>query len=918
METKFRLSFIFLILSIQLIAQDNSMGKQYSAVADTLFDAGKYELASGFYQKAVGVYQKSESWNNLTHSQNRWAESLSKQGKFDLAEQKANESLKITEEKLGKESKQEADAYNTLGLIQLNKGRSDLALEFFQKAIPIYGKMVGDNGLSDLAETWSNIGLVYWNTDNSDLALEYQLKALATRKKLFGKNNASLAASYNDLGLIYANSNQKTAQKYYQKALEIYESVYGENHPKTAFAYINLATTYRAEKEFTKSLDNYDKALAIWRELYGEDNPNQGFVYNGMGQVFADQENWVFAIRYHEQALALYKKTYGEKHPKVANTYNQLGSTESVMGNHSEALDFFQKALIANSPSFTDNDIYQNSTKSTEFFSPTLALASLQLKARSFENYHYNKTLRFRDLEMALSTLELADELIGKIRQTRSSKKDKIALGATASEIYEEAIRICFASSEVNLNRKFYWEKAFNFAEKNKSAVLLGAISDTQAKSFANIPDSLVEAERELKSEISVFEQKRAEATNTIETEKYREQLFALNKKYAQFVTDLESKFPEYFNLKYNVETAGIPEIQAILQKDEAMISYFLADNDRRVYGFIITPKSFETFNVSMHKNFEKFQIGLQNAILYQAKKVFHLSARKLFEQLFPQKLSNSTKKLLIIPSGSLGMIPFEVLLSKKVKSENTSDSDLPYLVKDYIISYHFSATLFAQTFAESKPVNLKKIALFAPETFSDNNGERNYLNDLPGTKQEVEKIAEFSKKAGLEVTTFLNENAQETSIKSEIAKAYDIMHLATHGTVNQTKPELSRVYFANSNDSEDGNLNAGEIYTMQTNWDLIVMSACQTGLGELTKGEGIIGLTRAWIYAGVRNIQSSYWTVSDESTSLLMQEFYKNLLVDPQNPDYAKALRLAKLKMIENEQFANPYYWGAFVLIGK
>ena len=637
-----------------------------------------------------------------------------------------------------------------------------------------------------------------------------------------------------------------------------------------------------------------------------------------MGQVFADQENWDFAIRYHEQALALYKKTYGEKHPKVANTYNQLGSTESVMGNHLEALDFFQKALVANSPSFSDSYIYENPTNSTEFFSPTLALASLQLKARSFENYHYNKTLRFRDLEMALSTLEVADELIEKIRQTRSSKKDKIALGATASEIYEEAIRICFASSEVKLNRSFYWEKAFDFAEKNKSAVLLGAISDTQAKSFANIPDSLVEAERELKSEISVFEQKRAEAIEPAKAEEYREKLFSLNQEYIKFVADLESKFPEYFNLKYNVKTAGIPEIQAILQKNEAMVSYFLAEKDRRVYGFIITPKSFETFNVAMDEKFEKYQVGLQNSILYQAKEVFHLSARELFEQLFPHKLPNSTEKLLIIPSGSLGTIPFEVLLSKKIKDDEIPDSDLPYLVKEYIISYHFSATLFAQTFGKSKSVNLKKIALFAPETFSDENGERSYLNNLPGTKQEVEKIADFSKKAGLEVSTFLNVNAQETNIKSETAKNYDIMHLATHGTVNQTQPELSRVYFANSTDSEDGNLNAGEIYAMQTNWDLIVMSACQTGLGELTKGEGIIGLTRAWIYAGVRNIQSSYWTVSDESTSLLMQEFYKNLLQNPQNPDYAKALRLAKLKIIENEQFANPYYWGAFVLIGK
>jgi CHAT domain-containing protein len=145
--------------------------------------------------------------------------------------------------------------------------------------------------------------------------------------------------------------------------------------------------------------------------------------------------------------------------------------------------------------------------------------------------------------------------------------------------------------------------------------------------------------------------------------------------------------------------------------------------------------------------------------------------------------------------------------------------------------------------------------------------------------------------------------------------KDYSLIHLATHGIVDETSPELSRIYLQSDSEAEDGNLFAGEIYNLQLNANLVSLSACQTGLGKISKGEGVIGLSRALVYAGAKNIIVSFWSVADESTAELMTDFYKYLLENP-SASYSSDLRQAKLGML-NSKYASPYYWAPFILIG-
>jgi CHAT domain-containing protein len=285
-----------------------------------------------------------------------------------------------------------------------------------------------------------------------------------------------------------------------------------------------------------------------------------------------------------------------------------------------------------------------------------------------------------------------------------------------------------------------------------------------------------------------------------------------------------------------------------------------------------------------------------------------------LYKQLLPFPISGSLKKLIIIPDGKLGTIPFESFLTAKVDIEKDSYSAYPFLIKKCAISYSYSANLYEQAMLKTKTTT-NSVFLCAPIDFSGHRG----LNNLPATKDEVATISSLFETKGITAKCYTGKKVQESLLKSDELGKYKYLHFATHGIVDEQKPELSEIYLSpDSSKKEDGNLYSGEIYNLKINADLVTLSACQTGLGKVQKGEGIIGLTRALLYAGANNLIVSLWSVGDKSTSLLMVDFYTLMLNEANGNDYSFALRSAKLKMLVQDQYNKPYYWAPFILIGK
>jgi CHAT domain-containing protein len=874
-------------------AQDTLKLSQQYQNALTAYQKAEYRQAEIIFRELAPKYaivpeKKAEVELQLVKS-------LLRQGRLAEAEEITNE-LQISPT-----STQVPHLQNIKGEIYLNKGRNDLASKAFEQAIQ---QAVQQNNPLAQAQGYANLGLAFWNTGNQELATEYQQKALTIRQANLPAYHAEIAASYNDLGLIYSESNPLQARQYYEKALAIYQKIYGQKHPKLAIAYTNMAITYKSEKNWDEALKQIDSAMNIWEEVYGAQHPNTAFAYTNMGQMQAEIGNYSLAEGYLKQARVVYEKNYGAKHPEIANSYNLLGNLYRKQNNLNKALEHYQRALQANVADFEETNIYQNPNPE-KGYNLDILLHSLLMKAEVLEDRHFAKTLSMRDLNTALATLELCDQLLDKIRRTRQSKNDKIALSNTATQLYEYAIRLCLQLREINLNKKYYNEKAFYFAEKSKSAVLLSAIADTEAKEYAGIPTALLTQETHLKNNITRLEQKIA--INPTESQSLQDSLFSLKRTYETFIQDLEKNYPDYFNLKYNNQIADLPTLQNILDADASLLLYFIGEKNKRLYVFEITNRNIAIWDLPKHENLDKQITSLRNSIKFRSAKAFVKSSYFLYENLGLSHLSSRKKSVVIIPDGRLGTIPFEALLTK-VTSPATSYTYMPYLCKEKSVSYAFSVTLFVQNQRKKMEAGKKQVVLCAPVDFSVHQQP-----ELKGSESEVLRLKDFFTTEGFEVQCYLKKDAEKL-LFTKLAQP-QILHLATHGAVNEDTPELSQILLSGKT-AEEAHLYSSDIYNLRLPVDLVSLSACETGLGKVYRGEGIVGLTRALFYAGAKNIAVSLWTVSDDSTAELMFKFYEKSIKEQKS--YGKALQEAKIALQMNEDYAAPYYWAAFILVGK
>ncbi len=913
----FTLGLIFFLLA------SFSFGQLLSDKADQLtqaFEKADYVLLKTELPLAIEKARNQQEWEQAGKLRNleiRWQLA---DGHFEEAERLLHAAQK--ENNLPNTHAVSIELGQLNGNLLLAKGRNDLATESLKTAYETASAQLGASH-SLTASTANDLGLAYWNSQNLEQALAYIQTGLAIRKKTAGELSVAVAASYNNMGLIYASTNTNEAILYFQKALKIQEKELSANHPAKANTLNNLALAYLANQETDAAQQYFNKVLAIRQAVYGENHPNVAFVYNNIGQVLQAQNNTEKALEFFGKALTTYKAQYGEKHPEVAQTYNMIGNAHLQQNDYTMALQSFQLALVSNAPNFSDTDIKSNPDGSS-YYNADLLLATYIQKAQALEARHYGKTLRFTDLEMALQTLELADQLIVKIRQQRFTKKDKIALGKMAAEAYEDGIRLCLQMAQVSLSKMNYWQKAFAFSEKSKSTVLLSSI--TEANAFAGLPDSLLQSEKSLKAAINYTEQRLAQVNEATERESLRASLFEAKREYERLIKKLETNFPEYFQLKFSSNVASIADIQALLPTGTVMISYFLPTKDDRLYAFVLNNRKLTAHNLPVTANFVKKIAGLRNAIRFDVADAYTETAHELYRQLLKGLIPSGTHHLIILPDGPIATVPFEALLLAPAKKDAAEAyTQHRYLVQQYAVTYHFSATLYqyltTQFLAKNTATGQQGILLCAPIDFqgTEYHPVRSGLPTLPASEDEIVRIKQLFEEQGKTAKVFSRKEAHEGIMKSDEIKQYRYVHLATHGVVNMENPDLSQVFMAtNATNEEDGNLYAGEIYGMALNADLVTLSACETGLGKIARGEGIIGLSRALIYAGAHNLMVSLWTVADNSTSELMVDFYQDLLTEKKPVAYYRSLQNAKKQMLAHPAFASPYFWAPFILIGQ
>lgn len=709
-----------------------------------------------------------------------------------------------------------------------------------------------------------------------------------------------------------------------------------------ARSYVNLSLVYGENEQYDKALEYAFKALDILKRLFGDNAV--GTNYRNIGYYYMGKGDYNQAITYLQNSINLFRRVGQEKTMAIASSYQILGDLHSRRNEVEKALGFYQKSLIAVVPGFADSNIYVNPPLSS-LDDDANVLELLSSKPRALMQLYRTTTHAARDMQMALSTYELASRLIDKIRSSYRDEGARLLLGEYAAKIYHQAIAAAVEAYKVKPEAA-YQIQAFTFAEKNKAAVLAQSLQESRARSFAGIPSALLEKEKSLRRELAFGETTLQQINQRdAKTRELEDRYFAAKRDYEALMNQFEKAYPKYFDLKYRTQTVAVAELQKALDDQTAVIEYVVGDS--AIFSFAVTQRDFKLTAQPKDSTFSKIAAELASSFKNVTSKSAYLrGAMQLYQTLIsPLEAAIAAKrKWVIIPDGELYQVPFEALLKASAAPQGVADyRELNYLLRQHEVSYHFSATLFLQSLRQKPAGNSTELfAGFAPIFDTEAKNRLIYRSDpkdssaislipkadstflatrdgktldpLPYSAQEVENIlVAFPSRS----RAFIKQEASEENFKHQI-KGYKYVHVATHGRIVEADPKLSNLTFSQPQDKrakEDGILFSSETYNLDLNADLLVLSACQTGTGKFMKGEGLMALTRGFFYSGACNIVASLWKVYDEHTSRLMVEFYREIAA---GKSYSAALREAKLKMIASPETAGPQSWAGFVLMGR
>ena len=854
-------------------------GQIRGSLGNTFYETGLYKQAQTEYETALQLAVENHGPNHYTVALAlmKLAACEDQLGLLKAAEQHYEEALRILQLQEDLEEMVMADLYSKMGIVLAKNSAYTEAIRYYEQAQSIYEQQA-EPPLAKIATVYTNLANIFTAKKELDQALHFHHQSLALNEQA---NNAyGIAENYSDLGLVASQMEDwPLAQSYFERALSQRTDAV-EFQSELATDNINLANAYLALQEFLPAMAHAEVAAAMQRALLGKRNPQRAYILITKARIA-----W-------------------------------------ARGKIDRALTLAHQSLIANHETFKRN-------KQTLFppldgyFRYDYLLESILLKAELLK-VSAEKFDRPQDLTLAQDHYRYALDLLDKVRRELSNREDQITLVQNVYRTVAAAMEGYFILYERTGDSRWL-EDAFYCSEKSKASVLQASIIANEAQNFAGIPPEFPEREAQLQADIGYYKRQLVTAEDSLQRRELRTALFDSQEAYNQLLDNYREQYPEYYELRHRLELPALSEVQLALQPDQMMLSYFTADTT--IYRFDISPSEVNLTATLLPNRFASDIRGMNKGITHQMDEVYLNKARQLGDLLLPNTSNDQRQELIIVPDGLLLRVPFEALLTKTVSSTVPDYQTLPYLIQDYQLQYAPSVTLFyrAQTVGKEPEQRTSGLLAYAP-VFPGSGaiqvatratpfaGER--ITPLPETEREVSQLARLFEENDRQTQTSLHQSASERALKESELGQYRFLHVATHGFVNEAEPDLSGLLlYPDSIAGEDGLLAVGEVYNLHLNTDLVTLSACETGIGQIASGEGVLGFTRAFLYAGAERVLVSLWQVQDAATAELMLAFYERILQNPA-PDYSSQLQQAKLQLIESGSYSHPYYWSPFVLI--
>lgn len=910
---------------------------------------------------------------------------------YQEAEKSYQQALALKRASLGANTKDLALVYEALSTVEERLGRYDLALRYQQLALNIHMKYL-DPSSSQVMNNYYNLSNLYeeqWQLDSAEITVE---KGMEIALDLFGESHPNLARGYQLKGDIYnARKSYIQAETFYKTALSIYElagdkvklrSVYNnlaiafmsqerfdeaiEYYQKsiemakqlesdvlinTSIGLYNIGLCYKRMEEYEVAIDYINQAKVIWEEILGSEHPYVGRAFSLLSDTYTMLEKNDTAIDYSLRSLEILRNNYGEKHPLTAQQYYVTGLIYNNREEFQNGLDYNQKAIIRVCHTFANEDPFSN---------PTIADISSKetfleiITAKIFSFFHFWE--QDGDLEKLKAALEAAEMGIATMEAMREEfgvwNDSKSLLNSIYLHIYKSAMRISHELATAT-NAPEYLEKAFEIAEKNKAVLLLEAMQSVEAKAAVDFPQSITDQEETLIDKIAELEQQIRQLNEAAAAPDLlavaQTELLETNRTYEVLVRQIRKEFPKFHQLKYDHSVASTSDIQAMLDEETLFVEYILKTNESsgEIDGaaiYIITISAQETtiekapYPADLSEKVTRFYRLFSNPSVARVdqKRRFVSLSNELYQCLIQpiEAQIQDKSKLILVAESVLNYLPFGALLPEISEKPY---NQLPFLIKDFDISYYYSGTL-RQRMANKKARDFQgDLLAFAPVFDNVNLASvtarhqaeavdttfRTFTADgkfdpLPFTANEVRSIHDlFEKNQKTDNLLLLHDQAEEATLKEKLEAGYQFVHVASHSFANLAHPKFSGIACIQKEDAkEDGILYVNEIYQLNLNSDLIVLSSCESGFGKLIEGEGILGLNRSFVYAGAPNVVFSLYKIQDNITNEFMVNFYHSILADKQT--YAAALRQAKLALLSDRVTASPYYWAGFLLVGQ
>jgi len=844
---------------------------------------GKYDKAEEIFLSLKNYHSSlpSPPMKTLQILENNLGELYRHRGEYEKAEPYLLHAVSMAAEN----SDQAASALNNLGLVQKATGNYTGAEQSYKKSIGIYITL-GKTGHPDYTNPINNLGELYRTMGRLQEAVYAFEEVIELRKKLLGTSHPNYANALNNLALVeFAIGHYADAEKHLLECRDIYKHSLGEKDKFYANSLNNLASVYKAEGKLALAEENYKACLRIFKATYGETNDKYGVYLGGLAGTYRQMKRYDEAIALTLQSMTIIKNKLGENHYDYIETEYNLAETYREAGKYTEAekhylnsMKGYLRLIEKYFPYLSENDktsFYYNVSNAFETFNSFVIQLQLDFPAKD----HNALVERMYDNQVALKSLLL-----------KESERIRTQVAASGNEIlrkdYQQWIRMRETIvQQYRLSSEELEAKGVNLAtlelQANELEQRIAIALKTDIKEISKIV-SWKDIQAALKpGELAI---------EIVRTEFYTKARWTDTVYYSALIIDRSSLVPRLV-LLHNGNELETKNITAYRKAIRAKLA------DETSYAFFWSP-------------LKKY--------IADAKKIY-FSADGVYQQVNLYTLKNPVSKKYLIEETDINLVTNTQDILQRPVSVSSRKAEI-FSFPDY---------------------GVKTSTVSNPETrlpgFPD-------LKELPGTKIESDSIKKILTTVNWEVKDHLQKEATEEAIK-KISNP-QVLHIATHGFfLKDIKDTTQKVFGMQSaiarqnpllrsglilagaaaiardtvvsTTKEDGILTAYEAMGLDlSSTDLVVLSACETGLGELLNGQGVYGLQRAFLVAGASSVIMSLWVIDDFATQELMISFYREWLKNPAAGNKQQAFRAAQLKL--KEKYDHPYYWGAFIIVGK